>query len=192
MGARLLRDDDAMRVIDGLLIETTTELVLVAAESDLWQQGQSWMIAHNTTTTRPITSRPGFIAERRESALVAYREYLTATGDARQQKRLRSVVGFSDLYLLPAGTDGPCELVEAKRDSSHGKVREALAQLLDYAAHATRATDALTALLPSAPMQRDIMQRDIQWLASYGIGRTYRDDIGAFVHHSPPMRQWRG
>jgi hypothetical protein len=155
----------------------------VAAESDLWQQGTVVDDeAHNTTTTRPITSRPGFIAERRESALVvAYREYLTATGDARQQKRLRSVVRFSDLYLLPAGTDGPCELVEAKRDSSHGKVREALAQLLDYAAHATCATDALTALFLSAPMQRDI-----QWLASYGIGRTYRDDLGAFFHHSPP------
>jgi hypothetical protein len=52
MGARLLRDDDAMRVIDGLLIETTTELVLVAAESDLWQQGQSWTM--KLTTRRQL------------------------------------------------------------------------------------------------------------------------------------------
>ena len=79
--------------------------------------------------------------------MVEYKEFLTASGDTRRQERLRCVVGFSDLLLLPADaehSDGG-ELVEAKSGCGHHKVREALAQLLDYAPHAKGPLDALTA-----------------------------------------------
>lgn len=104
MGARLLKDDAARRVIDGLLINTTT-----AYKEVLQQQHGQWIAgtvvgdeAHNAESARPSSPHPGFVAERTESALVVdFKEFLTETGDSREQGRLKSVVGFSDLYLIP-------------------------------------------------------------------------------------------
>ena len=185
MGARLLRDEAAQRVIDGLLIETTTERNAVAVEAGIWLPGDVVPDeAHNVTTAAATPARPGFIAERRESALtVEYKEFLTASGDTRRQERLRCVVGFSDLLLLPADADHSDggELVEAKSGGGHHKVREALAQLLDYAPHAKGPLDALTALFPEAPTERDI-----QWLAQYGIGCAHRAGEGVFASRPAP------
>jgi hypothetical protein len=72
--------------------------------------------------------------------------------------------------------------VEAKSDSTHEKVRQALAQLLDYAVHAHAKLDALTALFPSAPTTRDV-----NWLGNYGIGCTYQNEEGGFTSQ-PPSR----
>ena len=88
MGARLLRDEAAQRVIDGLLIETTTERNAVAVEAGIWLPGDVVPDeAHNATTAAATPARPGFIAERRESALmVEYKEFLTASGGTRRRE----------------------------------------------------------------------------------------------------------
>ena len=140
--------------------------------------------AHNADTFHPSPARPPFIAERRESALVvAYKAFLRDAGDTREQRRLKSLVGFSDLFLVPV-TDGDLELVEAKSDAKHSKVREALAQALDYAAHAHEHLDALTALFPERPDDRDI-----QLLGNYGIGCVYRDSNGTFTRIPAPAHR---
>ncbi|MGW4370659.1 hypothetical protein ACWEKT_33960 [Nocardia takedensis] len=185
MGARLLEDEAATRVIDGLLITPSTELEQIAVSRG-WSAGTIVDDeAHTTFTTRRSADRAGFVAERRESALVvAYKAHLTDTGDRRRQVRLKCQVGYCDLYLIPNATDGAAELIEAKSDSSHGKVREALAQLLDYVRFAPEGVDALTALFPTAPTESDI-----SWLAGYGIGCTYRGDAGEFTHVAPSPQQ---
>lgn len=184
MGARLLRDDAAQRVIDGLLIETNTALNETEAQGNLFEPGTVVDDeAHNAPTARPTPARPGFIAERNESALVVeYKQFLTERAhDLRKQKRLKSNVGFSDLYLIPTSDGGRAELVEAKSNSSHGKVREALAQLLDYVAHADVEIDVLTALFPTAPTSRDT-----EWLGRYGIGCVYKASDGDFISLPAP------
>jgi hypothetical protein len=47
-------------------------------------------------------------------------------------RRLRTGAGVTDLYV---DGDAKVEIVEAKRAADHGYVRDALGQLLDYAAH---------------------------------------------------------
>jgi hypothetical protein len=177
MGARLLRGKAAERVIDGLLISTSTEIASQPHAADYWAQGSVVADeAHNAESSSPSPARPPFIADRRESALVvAYKAFLRDAGDTREQGRLKSPVGFSDLYLVPVA-GGDLELLEAKSDAKHSKVREALAQVLDYAAHAHEQVDALTALFPERPTERDI-----QWLGNYGIGCVYREGNGTFT-----------
>ncbi|MEV0396868.1 hypothetical protein [Polymorphospora rubra] len=95
-----------------------------------------------------------------EARLMAkYRDSLP-TG---QRKRLRLAVGWTDLYDL-AGAD----LIEAKRSARHRYVREALGQLLDYAAHTTHPINRLTALFPEAPSAADV-----RLLHIYGIDCLY-------------------
>jgi hypothetical protein len=184
MGARLLRGGDAERVIDGLLISTSTEIDTQPNAFDHWRLGAVvGDEAHNAESSKPSPARPPFIADRRESALVvSYKEFLREAGDTREQGRLKSVVGFSDLYLVPS-SGGELELIEAKSDASHAKVREALAQLLDYAAHAHEPLDALTALFPDRPNVRDI-----EWLANYGIGCVCQAG-DTFTTVRPPAQQ---
>jgi hypothetical protein len=73
------------------------------------------------------------------------------------------VVGYTDLYREQAG-----DLIEAKVSAKHGYVREALGQLLDYAAHSTQPVNQLTALFPEKPTPDDI-----QLLHAYGIDCLY-------------------
>ncbi|WP_223874731.1 hypothetical protein [Salinispora oceanensis] len=95
-----------------------------------------------------------------EARLMArYRDSLP-TG---QGKRLRLAVGWTDLYDL-AGAD----LIEAKRSASHRYVRDALGQLLDYAAHTSQPIDRLTALFPESPAEADV-----RLLHIYGIDCLY-------------------
>jgi hypothetical protein len=93
---------------------------------------------------------------RAEARLVAL--YVRTLSDP-QAKRLRLAVGWTDLYVVADG-----DLIEAKRSSEHRFVRQALGQLLDYAAHSDQPINRLTALLPAGPA--DI---DVQLLHSYGI-----------------------
>lgn len=177
--ARLLVGERADRVIDGLLIQTVTELQDLQRDAveDPWLPGTVVEDeAHDAVEARQTLPRPGFVAVRNESALVVrYRRFLTETGDRRLQKRLRSVVGISDLYLLPAEPGHLTELIEAKSSAAHKYVREALAQLLDYAAHADREVHTLTALFPEQPSVRDA-----DWLAMYGIRSVFEDSGGGF------------
>lgn len=174
MGARLLEGHWAERVIDGLLIDTRTE-VTAFAEDDVWVGGVAVEDeAHSTGRAEWSAPERQFVASRRESELVvSFREHLTSSGDPRSQKRLKSAVGFSDLYLVPTDPGGDLEIVEAKSSSSHAMVRQAVAQLLDYAAHAPLHLSRLTALFPSAPSDRDTA-----WLAHLGIDCVYPGTVG--------------
>lgn len=192
MGARLYDNDRAARILDGLLIETATEYAatveLAAAgvsNTPVWGQGVVvGAEAHHTHSATGTSPARTFVADRAEARLVVdYKGFLRANGDRRSQQRLKSVVGFSDIYLLPDSTagGGAAEIVEAKSSAVHGKVREALAQLLDYVIHATAEVDALSALFEGAPNARDI-----NWLGNYGIGCAFRDGQGGFVTIAPP------
>jgi hypothetical protein len=82
------------------------------------------------------------IVRRGESRLVArYRQ--TLDDDDDDGMRLRLAVGYTDLYRVQHG-----DLIEAKVSAEHRYVRQALGQLLDYAAHCTHPLNRLTALFP--------------------------------------------
>ncbi|GEM_PF-2237149 len=102
MGARLLEGHWAERVIDGLLIDTRTE-VTAFAEDDVWVGGVAVEDeAHSTGRAEWSAPERQFVASRRESELVvSFREHLTSSGDPRSQKRLKSAVGFSDFVSGP-------------------------------------------------------------------------------------------
>lgn len=104
---------------------------------------------------------PGTVTLRRlEARLVArYRETLPEA----QAKRLRLSVGWTDLYRVE-----DADLIEAKRSPGHHFVREALGQLLDYAAHSTQPVTRLTVLFPAAPSTSDV-----KLLHVYGIDCLY-------------------
>jgi hypothetical protein len=72
-------------------------------------------------------------------------------------------VGRTDLYIVEEG-----DLIEAKVSAGHRYVRQALGQLLDYAAHCTLPVNRLTALFPEAPEQSDV-----RLLHIYGIDCLY-------------------
>jgi hypothetical protein len=116
--------------------------------------------ASNTDSTQ-YERQPGtVIVRRQESRFVArYRQTLP---DA-QAKRLRLAVGWTDLYVIDTA-----DLIEAKRSARHRYVRDALGQLLDYAAHCTQPLNRLTALFPAKPTDRDI-----RLLHAYGIDCLY-------------------
>jgi hypothetical protein len=102
------------------------------------------------------------IVRRGESRLVArYRQ--TLDDDDDDGMRLRLAVGYTDLYRVQHG-----DLIEAKVSAEHRYVRQALGQLLDYAAHCTHPLNRLTALFPQVPSPADI-----QLLHIYGIDCLY-------------------
>lgn len=100
------------------------------------------------------------VIRRAEAVLVAlYRQSVRGLGDYR----LRTAVGFTDLYLSDEG-----DIIEAKRSSEHRYVREALGQLLDYAVNVTVSVRKLTALFPESPSEADI-----KLLHAYGVDCLY-------------------
>jgi hypothetical protein len=78
-------------------------------------------------------------------------------------KRLRLPVGYTDLYRVRQA-----DLIEAKVSAGHQYVRQALGQLLDYAAFCTHPLKQLTALFPRPPEPSDILL-----LHTYGIDCLY-------------------
>jgi len=116
--------------------------------------------ASNTGSTQYEREPGTVIVQRQESRFVArYRQTLPAA----QAKRLRLAVGWTDLYVVDTA-----DLIEAKRSAGHRYVREALGQLLDYAAHCTQPLNSLTALFPAKPADRDV-----GLLHAYGIDCLY-------------------
>jgi len=112
--------------------------------------------ASNTDGTQYEREPGTVIVRRQESRFVArYRQTLPAA----QAKRLRLEVGWTDLYIIDTA-----DLIEAKRSAGHRYVRDALGQLLDYAAHCTQPLNRLTALFPARPADKDI-----QLLHAYGV-----------------------
>lgn len=116
--------------------------------------------ASHTTSSEYQRQAATVTIRRVEAQLVArYRQTLPEP----QAKRLRLAVGWTDLYRVE-----DADLIEAKRSGEHRYVREALGQLLDYAAHCPEPTRRLTALFPAAPSPGDI-----RLLNMYGIDCLY-------------------
>jgi hypothetical protein len=84
----------------------------------------------------------------------------------------RCQAGRCDLYI--SGVEG-VEIIEAKSGTAHGFVRQALAQLLDYAPYSPRPADRLAALFPE-PLARP----ELEFLHRYGIDCIHRVAPRAF------------
>jgi len=126
--------------------------------------------ANATDRTQYQRSPGAVIVERAESRFVArYRQTLPD----EQAKRLRLSVGLTDLYLVDTG-----DLIEAKRSAAHRYVRDALGQILDYAAHCTQPVNRLSALFPAKPTDSDV-----RLLNAYGIDCLYWEGGNDFLRH---------
>ncbi|MGA5008655.1 hypothetical protein ACPCDX_27200 [Streptomyces koyangensis] len=169
MGLRVLKEEQAQEILDGLGIDTVTEferkLARDVAVASALAAGTTVIPveAFNTPETTYTRSARAIRVGRAESLLVT--EYKATLGGAEVQ-RLRTPAGLTDLHVTgAAGT----EVIEAKSSAEHRYVREALAQLLDYAPHSPQPADRLTALLPVRPRAAEVAL-----LHRYGIDCVYR------------------
>lgn len=88
-------------------------------------------------------------------------------------KALRLDVGRTDLYVIDES-----DLIEAKVSAGHRYVRQALGQMLDYAAHCPLPISRLTALFPEAPEQGDVRLLHIYGIdCLYWAGGTYKFEL---------------
>ncbi|MET0135833.1 MAG: hypothetical protein ABW215_19805, partial [Kibdelosporangium sp.] len=129
----------------------------------------------STTYVRPAAT---LTVNRAEALLV--QAYRSSLGEV-QINRVRMPVGITDLHVT--GPDG-VEIIEAKRDSSHGFVRQALGQLLAYVVHSPEPATRLTALFPSRPGDNDIAL-----LHRYGIDCVYSGPSSTFDRVEAPDAQ---
>ncbi|MCM0674661.1 hypothetical protein NCC78_08165, partial [Micromonospora phytophila] len=126
---------------------------------------------NHTDVTTYERSAGTVTVQRAEARLVAkYRATLP------ELMRLRLAVGWTDLYCIEDG-----DLIEAKRSAAHAYVRDALGQLLDYAAHTAQPVNRLTALFPAAPVPADI-----RLLHTYGIDCLYWEGGDIFTRSTAP------
>lgn len=175
MGLRLLSDDRAAEVIEGLGIETvessasTNEFELrMAAELERLvptaRLPTVGLIPAENIHTLETSYRPAgrtVIVQRTEGLLV--RAYCRFAGVENSRRQVPS--GITDLSLV--GPDGE-ELVEAKGGTSTGHVRAAIGQLLDYVRHCPEVT-VLTALFPQRPSDQAL-----NLLSHFGVDCVYR------------------
>jgi hypothetical protein len=125
--------------------------------------GKSTIVAAETSHTKTSQyERAAVIVtlRRAEAELVAkYCDSLPGV----EHKRLQLDSGWSDLYLVETA-----DLIEAKASADHLYVRQALGQLLDYAAQAAQPISRLTALFPTVPTPSNV-----RLLHIYGIDCLY-------------------
>jgi hypothetical protein len=132
--------------------------------------------AANVETTE-YERTPGKVTVRRgEAQLVG--AYVQTFPPGKQAVRLQLSVGLTDLYDEEAG-----DIIEAKVSAEHRYVRQALGQLLDYAAHCTQPLSQLTALFPAAPSTADI-----KLLHRYGIDCLYWEGGTKFTRRPAPSQ----
>ncbi len=176
MRLRFLDDEKSAVILSGLRITTSAELAAqAAAEAGLAAafEAKGKLVPPEAvnvgSTSYDITTRH-VLVNRSEALLVeSYRQSLPAQ---LTPQRLRTRVGVTDLYIT-----GPdfVEIVEAKAGATHRHVRQALGQLLDYAAHSPTRPTKLTALFPDRPSEPDIAL-----LRLYGIDCVHRLHDGSW------------
>jgi hypothetical protein len=138
--------------------------------------GRSEVVAaeanRTAATTYELPARTVTV-HRAEAALVnTYRQSIAGLGN----HRIRSTVGFTDLYLTDDG-----DIIEAKRAAEHRYVRDALGQLLDYALNTHEPVNRLTALFPVAPAAADV-----RLLHNYGVDCLHWDRETTFIRLPAP------
>ncbi|NEB94020.1 hypothetical protein [Streptomyces bauhiniae] len=175
MGLRVLDSEKAETILQGLGIETQAD---IADDSARQEPAARALRTHtsivdgealHTPATRYVLAERELVVNRTEALLL--QEYAKTLG-IEQPRRLRTPAGITDLHVpRPDGS----EVVEAKRASTRRFVREALAQLLDYAPHTPEPATLLTALFPTRPADQDLAL-----LHRYGIDCVYRTHPSTF------------
>ncbi|MFE4023456.1 hypothetical protein ACFXPZ_39710 [Streptomyces sp. NPDC059101] len=169
MGLRILDPEKATTILEGLGIEAQVDTELDRQQDEPVARALRTHTdivdgeALHTRTTRYTLTERELVVQRTEALLL--QEYTDSLGIERPQ-RLRTPAGITDLHL--SRPDGS-EVVEAKRASTRRFVREALAQLLDYAPHTPEPVTRLTALFPSR-----LADHDLALLHRYGIDCVFR------------------
>ncbi|WP_328914395.1 MULTISPECIES: hypothetical protein [unclassified Streptomyces] len=174
-GQLVLSGEQARAGIDGLLITTTTALEEAgAAVPPAWLRELPVEQQHTRSGTieRPAQQ---LLFNRDEAALVI--EFCGTLTDTTVT-RFSSVGGICDIYL---NGPGGRELIEAKSHVGRSYVREALAQLLDYARYVRGGIGRLSALFPEPlePKERDLLHH-------YGIDIIHRVAPGVFERLPAP------
>jgi hypothetical protein len=177
-GQMVLRGDKARSVLEEFMITPTVEEDTApepATRTDDPRDRDVIRIAaaEELRTHRTAYRRTGrlIVVDRREAELVRdYRRFIR--GRVRLAERFRCPSGWSDLYV--EAEDGP-EVIEAKSTADHDHVRQALAQLLDYAPYSPQPAERLAGLFPQRPHSRDV-----EMLHRYGIDCVHRDAAGGF------------
>lgn len=184
-GQLVLDGDKAAAVIDGFLITTehaVQQSVVDPAASSL-DEGARYAVrvaaaeesraSHTSYERRSGTQ----LVRRREGALVAaYRETL-AGADAH---RFLYPGVVCDLYIKAVDGFG-AEVIEAKSQTSRHHVRQALAQLLDYARFSPEPVERLSAMFPAEPALPEL-----SLLHHYGIDCIYQVGPGTFERKPAP------
>ena len=199
-------DDRAARILDTyaaqigpLLTEVTAveSAVLAAIDYDAADEALAaeltWVreipIEVATTGDVPVSARAASTMRRGESLLV--HDFVAHLPPGTKVRRLVTAVGTTDIDIW---RDAQHELVEAKSSAHRTYVRQALAQLLDYAsAPGIEAPDVLTALFPRRPDDSAVAL-----LHRYGIDCVHRGEDGEYRRAEAPRtntdvvrRLWR-
>ena len=174
-GQMVFSGDKARSGIDGLLVTTQTALEEIGAEippGSVRVMPVERQHTHSTTVERAARQ---LLFNRDEAALVVE---FCATLSGPKPNRFASAAGICDIYLQYPERR---ELIEAKSRTARGHVREALAQLLDYARFVPDTVDRLSALFPEplAPKERSLLHH-------YGIDVIYRAGPGSFERDPAP------
>ncbi|MGW4946246.1 hypothetical protein ACWEOZ_32210 [Actinoplanes sp. NPDC004185] len=181
MGLRFVDDTKGATLIDGLRIETRTsafdagwtEEQVTAALSGAQKIA---LEAIHTSSTSYEQAQGTTLVHRAEALLVeSFRETLDP---GIEVCRTRTADGITDLYIVDHGR---AEIVEAKRDAGRRFVRQALAQLLDYAPHSPEPLTRLTALFPTRPAAACV-----ELLHRYGCDCVFRTAAGTFTRLPAP------
>ncbi|MFJ1749925.1 hypothetical protein ACIOJD_27310 [Streptomyces sp. NPDC088116] len=152
-GQLVLTGERARAGIDGLLITTGTALEDAGAVAPSGTVRELPVERQHTRSTTVERAAQQVLFNRDESALV---NKFCGTLTDTTATRFASVAGICDIYLN--GPEGS-EIIEAKSRVERSYVREALAQLLDYARYAPSAVGRLAALFPQPlePKERHLL-----------------------------------
>lgn len=125
----------------------------------------------------PVRARPAAIMHRGENLLV--HDYVQSLPRAARWCRYDTPAGVTDLDVHLGAAH---ELVEAKSSTGRSQIRQALAQLLDYApALGHNKPDVLTVLVPSRPSESAV-----ELLHRYGIDCVFRSADGVYERLRAP------
>lgn len=126
----------------------------------------------------PVSARAAGTMRRGESLLV--HDFVGRLPPGAKVRRLVTAVGTTDVDIWH---DERHELVEAKSSADRHHVRQALAQLLDYAtAPGVEPPDVMTALFPRRPDDSAVAL-----LHRYGVDCVHRSSDGDYVRTAAPV-----
>ncbi|MFD7655935.1 hypothetical protein ACFV4N_18325 [Actinosynnema sp. NPDC059797] len=186
-GQRILDEERTARIISAFRLNPSTAEAELAAQLDATADliGARTRIipverAHVDVVWREIAARK-VAHERVEAQLVA--RYRAFRSDVEMTSFVTPTGKRADLYYRD-GSD--IVVIEAKSLATHGKVRESVAQLLDYAASSPDPVTRLVALFPARPAAEGIAL-----LHRLGIDCAYRGADDLFETEEAPDERRR-